>query len=120
MFKRGLGLTLACALAIGASTGITALATDNATSGGVEISNEQITPFKSQNVGGGTWDYGTRIVGSKKEVYSNYFHPSKSHKSSCSIGSNFSDSGWVSAKKTSYSSARGGYSAKTHAYWDVR
>ena len=78
-----------------------------------------VTSLAAANVGGGVWDYGTKAVGvNKKMVWSNYYHGSKTHKSSCSIGTTASSSGWVKKGKTSYSSAVGTWTANTHAYYD--
>ena len=73
------------------------------------------------NVGGGVWDYGTKVSGvNEKTVYSNYYHPSKTHKSSVSIGTTAVTSGWVSAGTTSYASAKGSWNAETHAYYSCK
>lgn len=73
------------------------------------------------NVDGGTWDYGTSVVGvNQKKVWSNYLHNTKVHKSSCSIGANKSDSGWTNAGSTSFSSAVGGWFDTTHAYYNIK
>lgn len=79
------------------------------------------TSVFAANVGGGVWDYGTKAVGvNQKMVYSNYYHASKTHKSSVSIGTTAVSSGWVSAGKTSYASATGSWGAETHAYYDYK
>lgn len=79
------------------------------------------TSVFAADVGGGVWDYGTKVVGiNEKKVYSNYYHGSKVHKSSCSIGTTTVSSGWVSAGSTSYASATGKWSAETHAYYDYQ
>ena len=73
------------------------------------------------NVGGGVWDYGTKVSClNKKTVYSNYYHKDKTHKSSCSIGTTAVSSGWVSAGNTSYASATGTWGSETHAYYDYK
>lgn len=78
-------------------------------------------PVSAAQVAGGTWDYGTKIVGlNKKQVYSNYFHSKKTHKSSVTIGTTYVKSGWVAKGKTSYASATGSWMAETHAYYDYR
>lgn len=100
------------------------------TSGSIDLTNaplqnKSVTPFKvtlAADAGGGEWDYGTRAVLGipvKKEVWSNYNHPKYYHSSSCSIGTTESHSGTQRAGNTAYSSARGGTSDKTHAYWKV-
>lgn len=96
--KKLFALTLASALLVGTAASISA-----------------------ENVGGGVWDYGTKISGvNKKTVYSNYFHPTKTHKSSVTIGTHYASSGWVSKCVTSYASATGGWMDTTHAYYDFK
>lgn len=95
------------------------------TSGSVDLTNAPMTDSmrtlrSSENVGGGSWDYGTGIAGwEKKKVWSNYMHPDKKHHASCSIGANLNKSGTVNAGKTAFSSATGKSDAKTHAYWGI-
>lgn len=93
-----------------------------ATSGSVDltnahVTNASVTPF-SVDTGGGVWDYGTSVTLSlRKKVWSNYTHPTKTHHSSCSIGTSSNHSGNTKAGTTSYSSAIGGLDDETHAYW---
>ncbi|QKG83620.1 hypothetical protein GXN76_03450 [Kroppenstedtia pulmonis] len=97
----------------------------NAASGSVDLTDvaplksDAVTPF-SENVGGGTWDYGTRLVnfGTQKEVYSNYYHATKNHGSTAQIGTK-SNSSCVRPKSTSYASARGGLFDSTRAFWNT-
>lgn len=78
-------------------------------------------PVLADNVGGGIWDHGITVVGiNKKKVYSDYFHPTKVHKSSVSIGTLHNSSGWVDPGQTSYASAIGAWSNDTHAYYDYK
>ncbi len=75
----------------------------------------------SANVAGGVWDYGTKVVGlNKKQVYSNYYHSTKTHSSSVTIGTTYVPSGNVAAKYTSYASATGAWNATTHAYYSYK
>lgn len=116
--KKLLGTVMIAMLALPAG----AMAENNETSGEVDLTdvltNEMVTPFANENVGGGNWDYGTRLVlPLNKEVYSNYYHKTKDHGSSCSIGTKHNDSGRVSAGITSYSSATGKVNDKTKANW---
>jgi hypothetical protein len=87
----------------------------------VTLTNSMVTPL-SVEVGGGTWDYGTKIIfkswSFKKKVWSNYWHPTAIHRSSCKIGTNYSDSGWVAQNTTSFSSAIGDRDDTAYAYWD--
>lgn len=61
--------------------------------GSTVLTNSQVTPF-SVEVGGGVWDYGTKLVltssGIKKKVWSNYWHPTRWHASSVRIGTLYS------------------------------
>lgn len=78
-------------------------------------------PVLADNVGGGIWEHGTTVVGiNRKKAYSNYFHPTKVHKSSVTIGTLYNTSGWVRAGKTSYASAEGSWGDETHAYYDYK
>lgn len=89
----------------------------NAPATNVTLSNASVTPF-SVDAGGGTWDYGTRMVGPwTKKVWSNYNHPTKTHSSSCSIGTASNDSGDTKKGTTSYSSATGSPRDATKAHW---
>lgn len=73
------------------------------------------------DIDGGVWDYGTNITGiNRKTVYSNFFHPTKVHRSSVTIGTTYADSGWVLSKQTSYASAEGSWGDDTHAYYDYQ
>ena len=65
---------------------------------------------------------GALVIGSVAPVYvySNYYHPTKKHKSSVSIGTTAATSGWVSKGQTSYASATGKLTAETHAYYDYK
>lgn len=88
---------------------------------GSAIMLSSVTSAFAANVGGGVWDYGTKISGvNEKTVYSNYYHPSKVHKSSCIIGTTASSSGWVGKGLTSYASATGKWTDQTHAYYDYQ
>ena len=108
-------LVFACLVA----TPVMAADTEKPTGGSVALTNSMVTPFATVQVGGGTWDYGTRIVGlGTKQVWSNYWHPTAVHRSSCRIGTNYNNSGWVPAKYTSYSSAVGSWFNTGYAYWD--
>ncbi|MBD5134745.1 MAG: lactococcin 972 family bacteriocin [Lachnospiraceae bacterium] len=78
-------------------------------------------PALAANAGGGKWDYGTKVVGlNKKLVYSNYYHGTKKHKSSVSIGTTYISSGWVGKGNTSYASATGSWTAQTQANYDYK
>jgi lactococcin 972 family bacteriocin len=126
MKKRLLSITFATALL--AVTAGQAMAQTNGlqTSGSVDLTNSvftnaSVTPFDTSDTGGGVWDYGTSLSGlTKKKVWSNYNHPKKTHSSSCSIGTTSSHSGPTMQGTTAYSSAVGGLTADTHAYWSAQ
>ncbi|MBB4826386.1 hypothetical protein HNO89_003645 [Sporosarcina luteola] len=133
MFKRGLS-TLVAATFLTVSGGqafaaeeiiptsgsidLTNVAEEQSTS---ELTNDMVTPF-SVNVGGGVWDYGTKLIIGiplKKLVYSNYNHPSKVHSASCSIGTTYNNSGPYPAGSMAPSSAEGKTGDSTRANWKV-
>ncbi|GGA49559.1 hypothetical protein GCM10007416_23310 [Kroppenstedtia guangzhouensis] len=121
IIKKVSGVTMSLALALTFAS----VSSANAASGSVDLTDVKslksgaVTPF-SVNVGGGTWDYGTRLVsfGTKKEVYSNYYHGTKNHGSTAQIGTQ-SNKSCVRPGSTSYASARGGLFDSTHAYWNT-
>ncbi|GLI04799.1 hypothetical protein YDYSG_08290 [Paenibacillus tyrfis] len=128
--KRILGVTMVAILAL--STGQAMAAKEDATRGSVDLTNADVTPFAvspvtmetTENVGGGTWDYGTKSEWQgwlvwKKRVWSNYNHPTKAHASTASIGTQTNFSGYTLSGTTSYASALGDLSAQTHAYWQT-
>jgi hypothetical protein len=55
--------------------------------GGV-VKVEDVTPFKTEPVGGGIWDHWIEYPLPYKAVYSYYFHETKVHGSSARLGSN--------------------------------
>lgn len=89
------------------------------TSGSVKLTNSLITPFASTSVGGGTWNYGTEIVGNQKHVWSIYDHSELSHKASTKLGSESHTSGWKYALTTAKSEIYGNKGNTGYAYWDV-
>lgn len=66
--------------------------------------------------GGGTWVYGTNTT----EVYSNYYHGSKRHRSSTINGyGEYSASTCKGAGVWSYNSQRADPNRTDHAYWST-
>ncbi len=64
--------------------------------------------------GGGTWNYGTN----RTEVWSNYHHPSRKHRSSVINGyGEYKSSACKRAGKWSYASLRADPNRVDHAYW---
>ena len=72
-------------------------------------------------VGGGIWDHGTSyyIDGLTKTAYSNYYHASLEHRSSCRVGSRYSYSPYVSAGSTSFSQTYGPLEEPSQAWWST-
>lgn len=82
-----------------------------------------ITPYTVVSVdnGNGRWDYGTGLtITLKKSAYSNLDHNTKTHRSSCEIDGNYSNSGWVKARSTSKSSTTGPRNSTAYCNWDVQ
>ena len=112
--KKFASATLALALAGSFATAPSA----DAASGGVKITNDQITPF-AEDVGGGTWDYGTRLYDlSTKEAWSNYWHPDKNHGSTAQIGTRVNRACTIPGN-TSYATVRGDIATTARAFWNT-
>lgn len=61
------------------------------TSGGKALTNDEVSVFGGGQVGGGNWEYDSWKHGwlyKKKTVYSDYWHPTKVHGSSATLGAN--------------------------------
>ena len=119
--KKLLGTVMIAMLALPAG----AMAENNETSGEVDLTdaltNEMVTPFKVEEVGGGSWNHGVLVISlTEKRVYSNYQHRKKEHRASCYLGSKYDDSGWKKPEIEATSSVTGGILLDTFAYWDVR
>jgi len=128
MKKQILSIALSAALLTAISGHVMANNNEQVTSGSIDLTNTppgniNVTPFSiapnSTDAGGGVWDAGTNVGFGGKEVYSNYNHTKYIHSSSCTIGTHESHSGDIAKGTTSYSSATGGLTEKTHAYWKV-
>jgi lactococcin 972 family bacteriocin len=64
--------------------------------------------------GGGTWNYGTN----RTEVWSNYHHPTRNHRSSVINGyGEYRSSGCKAPRIWSYASLRADPNRVDHAYW---
>ncbi|GIP61998.1 hypothetical protein J32TS6_05530 [Virgibacillus pantothenticus] len=96
-----------------------------ADSGGIELKEDRvITVFASKKVGGGTWEYGTKTSGilkwKRKKVWSNYWHPNKTHGSSAQLGAKTPNRSCVKKDKTSYASQKSKNTNLTgYAYWNT-
>jgi lactococcin 972 family bacteriocin len=87
------------------------------TVGGATAAANATTAYSPE---GGTWNYGVRsggIYGTVGEVYSEYYHPSRTHKSTACANGTCSYSGWVSAGTTSV--AKRMQQSPNTAYYDV-
>ncbi|MEV4440331.1 lactococcin 972 family bacteriocin [Streptomyces sp. NPDC049577] len=84
----------------------------------VDPSGRPTVAPEEENVGGGTWSYGTGTVGTWKSCYSNYVHPSKRHSSTASMGSDV-DKNYADAGDWSTSEVKAGFGYTCHAYWAV-
>ena len=74
----------------------------------------------TEHVGGGTWDHGTTfILPASKQAYSNYYHVTLEHRSSCRVGKKYGHSSWTSAGDTSYSQVTGGVKETSQAWWST-
>lgn len=65
---------------------------------------------------GGTWDYGVTPL----YVYSNYYHGTRTHKSTACSNAGCAYSGWVSAGSTSYATMNPSTFGGNEAFYDVR
>ncbi|WP_025693277.1 lactococcin 972 family bacteriocin [Paenibacillus zanthoxyli] len=95
-----------------------------ATSGSVKLTNNDVTAFgispaSSVSVGGGTWNYGTQIIGNQKHVWSVYEHSTLSHKASTILGPASHTSYWKYAGTPAKSELFGNTSYTGYAYWDT-
>lgn len=68
------------------------------------------------NVGGGTWNYGNGKIYS----WSNYYHKSKTHKSSVTVGNYTTSSGWISKNKWAKASAKKSLWSTSQFYWNTK
>ncbi|MEV7035684.1 lactococcin 972 family bacteriocin [Streptomyces sp. NPDC093272] len=75
-----------------------------------------VKPKTVENVGGGTWSYGTTVSGTSKTCYSNYIHQTKQHSATAKMSSYnkkvTEDAGiWANAK------VGAGPGSTCYAYW---
>lgn len=68
---------------------------------------------------GGTWCYGSELTTDGKYCYSNYYHASKSHKSTVKIGGTTFSSGWVEAGRYAYAQWTGGGAQVCYTYYSI-
>ncbi len=113
-------------IALVSAFGIQVIATSQVNGGSVELRGQpEITPYTTELVddGLGEWRYGTGVGwegGVVKTVYSDLDHSTKEHRSSCSIGNNYDDSGWFQPRRTSTSSTWGPLTSTAYANWDTK
>lgn len=84
------------------------------------LSNSEVTPFATENVGGGTWNHGvTAHVNKGKKVYSDYLHHSKYHSSAAIIGNSTDSTGEIQPGKWAKSKAYGWVWQTGYTYWNT-
>jgi hypothetical protein len=81
------------------------------------LPSDQVTPFTTVNVGGGTWDYGASGIFSR-HCWSYYVHPTHYNTATAIIGP------YVTKKRASpgrwaYADSYGGFGQTCHSYWNV-
>ncbi|WP_434577831.1 lactococcin 972 family bacteriocin [Thermoanaerobacterium thermosaccharolyticum] len=85
MLKKRIIVTMMISVMLVLSLGITAIASGSGlqiqTSGSAAMENivQPNTTVSGDEVGGGTWSYGTNIVNNEKYVWSNYYHKTYRH-----------------------------------------
>ena len=97
---------------------------DNTNGGSVMIEGiTDVTPRKTVVVDGGNgeWRYSTSLTaGLRKKITSALDHNTKTHKTTCEIDGNKSDSGWVPKRTTARASAIGPRDSVAYANWQVK
>lgn len=72
----------------------------------------------TEHVGGGTWYHGTVfLLPAAKQAYSNYYHETEYHRSSCRVGERYNYSSYVSGGNKSYSKVTGLAEESSQAWW---
>jgi lactococcin 972 family bacteriocin len=108
------GVIAALTLAMGTQA---MAANENQTHGKVELTNSDVSPFKIEYVGGGTWDYGTNTSGTQKHCWSHYLHPDNFHSSTAKVGTS-TDKQYAEAGEWSKADAYGPKDQTGYAWWD--
>ncbi|WP_369171066.1 lactococcin 972 family bacteriocin [Streptomyces sp. R28] len=72
----------------------------------------------TQDVGGGSWTYGTELTADGKRCYSYYFHGSKLHNATAKIANSSYKVG-EKAGKTAKASKTSGAGYTCYAYWGI-
>lgn len=94
-------------------------AAETGTSGGVELTNQDVTPFASKKVGGGTWEYGTKKSGGYKIAYSYYWHPKKTHGASAQVGASSPARACVAKNKVARAEKKRKSKETAYVYWNT-
>ncbi|MDX3308877.1 lactococcin 972 family bacteriocin [Streptomyces sp. ME08-AFT2] len=79
-------------------------------------SSSRVAAQTIEDVGGGSWTYGTELVTGGKRCYSYYFHGTEQHKSTAKIASG-ETMATALAGKTSKASRTAGAAYTCYAYW---
>lgn len=112
------GMLVGAIAAIAMAMGTQAMAAnENQNHGMVELGNSDVSVFKVESVGGGTWDYGTSTSASQKHCWSHYHHPDNYHSSTAKVGTSI-DKAYADAGYWSLADAYGPKSETGLAYWD--
>lgn len=88
-------------------------------SGGVELTNSDVTPFASKKVGGGTWEYGTKKSDGYKTAYSYYWHPTKTHGASDQVGAKKPARDCVTKDKVARAEKKRKSNETAYVYWNT-
>ncbi|RAS78361.1 lactococcin 972 family bacteriocin [Priestia endophytica] len=116
------GIT-AVVLSIGVAVSFTTVSSaEEATSGGLAISNSTVTPFGGGKVGGGTWEHNVWTHGflnKYKSAYSKYWHKTKVHGSSAALGASTPVRDCVGKDKSSYAKMTKKTNATAYVNWNT-
>ncbi|MFJ8276375.1 lactococcin 972 family bacteriocin [Streptomyces griseoviridis] len=82
----------------------------------ITVNPSAVTPKTVEEVGGGTWTYGTEITAEGKFCYSYYFHGSEMHKPTAKLG-DVSKTATAAAGATSKASLTGSFLNTCTVYW---
>lgn len=98
-----------------------AIAPDNSniTVGEEANTGADITPLAVKSVGGGTWNYGSRLgLVPPKTCWSNYKHNTKYHSSTAILASS-NVTGYANARSWSYAKTGAGAAYTCYTYWNT-
>lgn len=114
--RRVLGATMIVAMLAVTSGQVMAASKKVPTSGSVELTNAEVTPFTVTSAGGGTWNYGSEVTGAQKHGWSYYTHPSLYHSATAIVGTD-TQKQYATAGYWAYADAYGPWYETAYAYW---